>query len=357
MKTKRLMFFLMLVIGALFLSACTGQPLANNWPGLAADANRAYLSAGSFIYAVDLESGKEVWRYPEEADNGTLFYARPTLTEDGQLLIGSVGNNHILVNLDAATGKENWAEPFSGAKGAWVASPLVIDGTIYAPNTDGFLYILDGDGNQAADPVELGGSLWSAPVTDGNLLYVTSLDHHLHILNPANGASGDPVDLGGAIPGSPVLSEDGVYIGSFTSNVEFVTPNGDHEVIATASNWIWGTPALDGETLYYADLSGFVYSLDLPTGRQNWDAVQPDGPVAASPLVVGEQIYIATEEGTFFALDRAGSILWDKETGGKIYTTPVFSGELILVAPYQAEFSLAAYDVEGKQAWTFTPEN
>jgi len=29
---------------------------------------------------------------------------------------------------------------------------------------------------------------------------------------------------------------------------------------------------------------------------------------------------------------------------------------LILVAPYQADFSLAAYDLEGRQAWTFTPE-
>jgi len=29
---------------------------------------------------------------------------------------------------------------------------------------------------------------------------------------------------------------------------------------------------------------------------------------------------------------------------------------LILVAPYQAEFVLAAYDAQGKQAWTFTPE-
>ena len=347
----------MLAAGALLLSACTGQPLANNWPGLAADTERAYLSSGPFIYAVDLETGNEVWRYPEEADNNTLFYARPTLTEDGQILVGSVGNNHILVSLDAATGSANWAEPFSEAKGAWVASPLVVDGNIYAPNTDGFLYILDRDGNQAADPVELGGSLWSAPVTDGNLLYVTSLDHYLHILNPSNGASGDPVNLGGAIPSSPILSEGGVYVGSFTSNIEFVTPRGDHEVIATASNWVWGTPALDGETLYYADLSGYVYSLDLPTGRQNWGAIQPDGPVAASPLVVGDQIYIATEEGTFFVLDRDGKIVWDKVTGGKIYTTPVLAGELILVAPYQAEFALAAYDTAGRQAWTFAPEN
>jgi glucose dehydrogenase len=76
----------------------------------------------------------------------------------------------------------------------------------------------------------------------------------------------------------------------------------------------------------------------------------------ASPLVVDDQIYVAAESGSFIALDRDGKIVWEKTPGGKIYTTPVLSGDLILVAPYQAEFALAAYDLDGKQAWTFNPE-
>lgn len=357
MKTKRLMLFFMLALGALFLSACTGQStVVNTWPGLSADGERAYLSSGSFIYAVNVQTGAEVWRYPAEADANYIFFATPVLTEDGQLLIGSEGKNHAFISLNPETGKENWAEPFLGAKGKWVASPLIVNETIYAPNTDGFLYILGLDGQPVTDPIELGGSLWSAPVTDGTYLYVASLDHHVHVINPSAGTSGEPVDLGGAVPASPVVGDGGVYVGSFASNIEFITPDGDHDILATASNWVWGTPALDGETLYYADLSGNIYSLDLASGSQNWGTVQPDGPIAASPLVVGEQIYIATEEGTFYALDREGRIAWEKVTGGKIYTTPVLSGDLILVAPYQAEFALAAYDADGKQAWTFTPE-
>ncbi len=356
MKTKRLLLFFLLVLGAVILSACSGRPLSNNWSGLAADAQRAYISSGSFIYAVDVQNGKEVWQYPAEADTKLLFYATPILTADGQLLIGSAGTNHPFISLNPETGKENWTESFTGAKGAWMASPLILNETIYAPNTDGFLYTLDLSGKQVADPIQLGGALWATPSTDGALLYVTSLDHHLHVIDPAQGAINETIDLGGAAPGSPAIGADGVYIGSFASTVEFVQSNGQHEVIATADNWIWGTPALDGETLYYADLDGIIYSLDLATGSQNWDALQPDGPVVASLLVVGDQIYVATESGSFFALDRDGKIIWEKTPGGKIYTSPVISGDLILVAPYQAEFSLAAFDAEGKQAWTFTPE-
>ncbi len=357
MNTKRLILISLLALGSLILSACAGgQGVSNNWHGLTADAERAYIANGSFIYAVDLKTGKEAWHYPAEADSKLMFYATPVLTSDGQLLIGSAGTKHPFVSLDPATGKEKWAESFTENKGAWLASPLVYNDKIYAPNTDGFLYIIDMNGKQAADPIELGGALWSAPATDGSLLYVTSLDHHFHMVNPATGVANESIDLGGAAPSSPVVGNDGVYAGSFASTIEFIKSDGKHEVIATTENWIWGSPLLDGETLYYADLSGKVFSLDLASGNQNWDVVQPDGPVVASLLIAGDQIYVATEAGTLVALDREGNTVWEKTVGGKIYTTPVISGDLILVAPYQAEFVLAVYDTEGKQAWTFVPE-
>lgn len=360
MNMRKISLLSLLVLGAFVLSACTGQAAVNTWPGLAADAERAYLSTGSAIYAVDLKTGKEVWHYPESGDAKHVYFATPVLTEDGQLLIGSQGTENAFVSINAATGKENWAEPFAGAKGIWVASPLVFNNRIYAPNTDGFLYILDMEGKPAADPIELGGALWSAPSTDGKLLYVVSLDHHLHVIDPETNTLTKPVDIGGAIPNSPFVTEDGAYVGSFASNIQFVTPNGKSEVLAEATNWVWGTPVLDGETLYYADLDGNVFSFDTVSGKQNWSEKKLDGPIVASPLVLSDQIYFATEEGKVFALDKKAAIVWDKEPGGEdanIYTTPVAAGDLILVAPYKGDVLLAAYDAAGKQAWTFTPEN
>ena len=360
MNMKKISLISLLVLGVFVLSACSSRTAVNTWPGLAADSARAYLANGSEIYAIDLKTGKEAWHYPESADAKHVYFATPVLTEDGQLLIGSEGTNHAFVSINVETGKENWTEPFLGAQGKWVAPPLVFNDTIYAPNTDGFVYVLDLQGKSVADPIDIGGSLWSAPSTDGKLLYIASLDHHLHIIDPAtNTTVGEPVDLGGAAPSSPVVTADGAYVGSFTSNIQFIKPNGNHDTVAEAANWVWGTPALDGDTLYYADLDGNVFSFDTASGNQNWTEIKPDGPIVASPLVVGDQIYVATEAGTFFALDKDAKIAWEKDPGGdaaNIYTTPVASGDLILVAPYKGDSLLAAYDAAGKQAWTFTPE-
>jgi outer membrane protein assembly factor BamB len=205
------------------------------------------------------------------------------------------------------------------------------------------------------DSVDLGGALWSQPATDGQLLYVTSLDHHFHVVDLASREIVETIDLGGAIPGSPTAGPAGVFVGSFSKKLEVIT-GGDHHTLAEAGNWIWGAPALEGETLYYADLDGSVYSLDLATGRQNWAGVKPDGPIVASPVVTGEQIIVVTEAGSVVALDQNGRNAWDRVLGGKIYSTPVLSGGLILVAPMGAEYSLYALDKEGKIAWNYKPE-
>ncbi len=353
MNKNRFILIISLALGALFLSAC-GSPV-NTWPGLAADAQNAYLANGTIVYAVDLENGVEVWHYPQDPDNKLLFYAPPMLTPDGQLLIGSAGSSHAFLSLDPLTGRENWATPFTGADDTWVAAPLVVGDLIYAPNSDGNLYILELDG-QLIDTLELGGALWSQPVSDGNLIYVASLDHKLHVIEAGTHVVLETIDMGGAIPGGVTLDTEGVYVGSFASRVEFVGSDGTRQTLAETKDWVWGAPALDGETLYFADLTGNVYSLDLPSGRQNWGEVIPDGPITPSPLVVGEQIIVVTESGTVFTLDRDGNIVWDTPLDGKLYTQAVNSGELVLVAPFQGDSLLIALDLEGRQAWSFKPE-
>lgn len=365
---KKFVLVIMILLGAVLLSACAGGATrGTSWPGLATDGNLAYLADGPFVYAVSLGDGREIWRYPGERNNKLVFYSTPVITPDGLVIVGSAGTDYSLIAIDPNDINPDTNSPFevwkfTGAKDHWVAPPLVVNDKLFAVNSDGNLYIIDlQNQNSAKDAtvIELDGRLWAQPTTDGERVYITSLDHSVFAVNAETHAVVWHEDLNGAVPGSVVLGEDDVlYAGSLASQLERFDPStGNHQSVLDAENWVWSTPSLDGDTLYFADVDGNVYSFNTTTGKLNWTPVKPDGPITASPLVREDHILIATESGSIFALDRDGKVLWTQEVGGKIYTTPIAAGDLTIVAPLETEFYLAALDLNGRQVWTFTPEN
>ncbi len=363
---KKLLFISMILLGAVLLSACTGGAVrGSSWPGLTAHGDVAYLADGPLVYAVNLKDGKELWHYPEKGGSKQVFYSTPVVTPDGLVIVGSAGTDHSLIAInpndispETKSPVEAWT--FTGAKDHWVAAPLIIDNLLFAPNSDGNLYVLDlSDGNstkQAVKTVQLSGRLWAQPVTDGKRVFVTSLDHSVFGIDLQTYEYWHE-DLAGAIPGSPAIGSDGMlYIGSLAGQLEKFDPaTGDHQSALDAKNWIWSTPVVNGDALYFGDLEGNFYSLNASTGGLNWAPLQPDGPITASPLVLGDNILLAAESGSIFEINKDGqSKLWS-QPGGSIYTTPVLAGDLILVAPLGADNYLYAFGQDGHQAWVFTP--
>jgi len=365
---KKLIIVTMILFGAVFLSACAGGAVRGmSWPGLAADGQTAYLADGPFVYAVNLSDGRELWRYPGSRNGKLTFYSPPAITPDGLVIVGSAGTDHSLIALNPADLNPDTKAPveawkFSGAKDHWVAAPLVLNNKLFAVNSDGNLYILDlQDGQSVKDAtvVKLDGRLWSQPTTDGERVYVTSLDHSVIAVNAETNEVVWHEDLGGAVPGSAVLGADGMlYVGSLASKLEKFDPaTGNHQPVLDAENWIWSTPSLDGDTLYFGDVDGNFYSFNTSSGKLNWKPVKPDGPITASPLVQNDHVLITTESGSIFAVGNDGKVLWTQQIGGKIYTTPVAAGDLTVVSPLETDFYLAALDANGRQVWTFTPKN
>ncbi|HEY6072519.1 MAG TPA: PQQ-binding-like beta-propeller repeat protein, partial [Anaerolineales bacterium] len=257
MNTKRVTLILLTLMAALVLSSCAGGAAArgSSWPGLAADAETAYLSDGAQIFAVRLSDGTELWKYPAKADAKTSFYATPALLGDGRLVIGSAGTDHCLyvidtTKVDAATQSPAATCIFSAAKDRWIAAPLVVENTVYAPNNDGVLYVVDLSASKLLWSLQIGGGghLWAAPVINGQTLYISSLDHFVYAIDTVSHKVLNKKDLSGSVTSAPAISADGktLYVGSFASKV-FALDAANLNILweKPTQGWAWGTPALN----------------------------------------------------------------------------------------------------------------
>lgn len=384
--SKKFLFLSAALLALILLSGCTGGSVrGNTWPGLAAANDVAYLADGAFVYAVDLQDGSELWHYPAERSQKYIFYTTPYITSNGLVIVGSSGSSFSLLALDPSRIDSSTKSPavewsFSDVRNHWVAAPLAIDDRLYAPNSDGNLYVLNLSNGQLIQTVDLADDLWAQPVTDAKNLYISTLDHSMIALDKDTLQVLWQEDLGSAITSPPMLASDGnLYVGSFASSLEAFNPaNGNNESVEKTIDWVWGTPGQVGDNLYFGDLSGNFYSYNLETGKYNWNPItlKPDNwapnssdapdeskltAITASPIAVNDMILVATESGAIYQVDMDGNQeLWggqQQQPGGKIYTTPVLAGDLVLVSPMTSDAFLYAYDLNGDQKWAFKPAN
>ncbi len=360
MKKIRLLTFLILtVLLGTALSACTGAGAISNWPGVLVDSgsDTAYLASSQFIYAVNLANGTERWRYPEKAQTGLSFYAAPALTSDGQLIAGSYENK--LYSINPNSRQQNWV--YDAAKDKYVAQPLVVDSTVYAPNTDKHLYALDKTGGllwKASGEH----AFWSTPVTDGKLVYVSSMDHHVYAFDPGTGKQvWTSADLGGAMTGKVALDPAGkIYVGTLGSKMMALDAASGKVLWQTpAKGWVWAGPLIAGDQVIFDDLDGNVYSLNASDGQVKWQ-VQPDKgnnrEITSAPVATKDTLYFASQSGTLYAVDLAtGNPRWNKSIGGQIYSDLVLAGDKILVAPMNFSAALVLADQTGNITWSYTP--
>ena len=330
--------------------------MATSWPGLLANDRQVYLAYNQHVYAIDLATGMEVWRFPVEADAKKTFFAAPSLTVDGQLIVG--GYDNTLYSLNRDTGSVLWS--FTEAKDRYIGSPLVVEESIFAPNAGKQLFALNTEGRFLWS-FESQSAHWTRPATDPDCqcIYLSSMDHRIYSIDAQTGRlKWMTDDLGGAIVGTPAYDSRGVlYTGTFANEVVAVDAGNGAVLWRTPTNgWVWGGPVLADEALFFGDLSGTLYAADPQTGEITW-SIQVDGRISASPLVTQDTIYFNTENGSLYAVGNDSSFVWPqpKLIGGKLYTTPVLAGDTLLVATVGSEQLLYALDLNGNQKWTFVP--
>lgn len=369
MKTSRLAILFTLALLSAFLTACSGA-VSESWPGVTVAGDSVYLSYANHIYQVGLADGIERWRFPAEANNKTTYYAPVVLSEDNQLLIGSY--DHVFYSIAPGGAQVNWT--FTEAKDRYIGQALVLGDQVFVGSADGNLYAIGLNGSLRWK-YATGHAIWGAPVSDGKVVYVASMDHYIYALDPQSGELiWKTEDLGGQLVAQPALSAEGVlYIGAFGSRTE--NPERSSRMVAVDSasgkikwstptrGWVWATPLLKDNVLYFGDNEGFVYALDATEGKVLWSrqlSADANRAIIGAPAILGERLYVGTKAGLLYILKLAQgepAIASPVQIGGQIMAGLVAVEDKILVAPSGLESALLlAVNSDGITQWSYLPE-
>ncbi len=349
MKNNRRFTVLSLLILVALLAGCTGVPTGTNWPAVGASSDVAYLSNANSVYAIQLNNGSLMWKYPAETSR-IMFYAPPIVTTDGQVIVGDYTKT--LYSINPKNGNTNWQ--FTQAEGRYVASVLATSDTIYAPNADNSIYALDMQGGLKWK-YTTGQAIWAQPASSGGIVYVNSLDHFLYALKATDGSLVWKTDLKGPMVSSPVMGDGLVYTGMLDNGlVALRSDTGEIAWETPTDGAVYGTPVLKDGKLYLADLSGNIYCVFAEDGTVDW-RINSGGNIAAGPVLIDGGVVFTSEEGVVTAYDFNGTVLWPRTITGQLNASPVVSNGIILVTAYQGDNLLTAFSFNGDQKWAFNP--
>jgi outer membrane protein assembly factor BamB len=285
------------------------------------------------LYALDLASGAEKWKYKAGPIKAPPAFA------DGRVFVGdSDGMFHCV---DAAKGTKVWTFETGGeiTSGANFAA----DAVLFASH-DETVYCLNREGKERWKYKTEGPVYGALAVIDGRT-FVAGCDSQLHVLDLAKGTQLASVDLGGQSGATAALEGNHLYVGTMTNQFEaidckkaevawtfqpakrprefyasaavtdkyVVTGSRDRHVWALdrkagTEAWSFATkgnvdasPVVAGDRVYAPSMDGNLYVLELATGKLVQKVVL-DSPVAASPAVAGGRLIVGTTKGTLYCL-------------------------------------------------------
>lgn len=244
------------------------------------------------------------------------------------------------IALDKNTSELKWESVLPGEHilhGQW-SNPAygVVNGQaqVYMPGGDGWLYALE---------AETGKLLWKFDCNPKDSVW----------------------ELGGRgtrnnLVGTPVFFDNRVYIGvgqdpehgEGLGHLWAVDATGKGDVTETHAVWNLGnedynrtvsTVAIQDGMLYAADLSGFVYGVDLATGKAHWK-YDTFAAIWGSPFVGDGKVIVGDEDGDVAVLKagREMELLFEVNMGSAVYTSPVFENGVLYLATRNRLFAFEA---------------
>lgn len=306
-------------------------------------------SADGRLYALDRRSGRERWRF----DAATAVNGSPAVV-DGTVYFTDQGST--LYAVEAASGRPRWrveagadmAFPWGYESGdLYASSPTVVGRTVYFGAGDGKVYAVRMSDGAVLWSSQTGGRIRSTPAVADEKVFVGSADGIVYALDAEDGsevwshategaelASGEFGFDRRTVQSSPAVAGGTVFVGArdgFLYALDAATGERrwrfDHEV-----SWVNSSPAVARGLVFAGTSDGqFIQAVDATSGAERW-RVTSAGIVWTSPLVVGDELYVAEGAGRIRALDAgSGEERWSAWVGGRVFGSPVVDDRVLFV--------------------------
>ena len=276
------------------------------------------------LYALDLDSGAELWRF----ETGSEVRSSPSIFGNTVYFGDESGTFYAL---DVESGSEQWSYQTGGGI---VSAANYADGLLVFGSYDNHLYAVAAADGKLVWSIETGGYINGTPaIVDGTVISV-GCDGVLRLIALKDGVLLGSIEIGAYVAASPAIREGVAYFGTYENQVLAVTLAGERR-------WAYEHPkrkfpfyssaAVTDELLVVGGRDKMVHGIDPATGAALWTH-SSGARVDSSPVIVGDRVFVGGSSGDLVALDaQSGAVVWQFETGSSIVASPsLASGRLVI---------------------------
>ncbi|MFC1910808.1 PQQ-binding-like beta-propeller repeat protein [Chloroflexota bacterium] len=362
----RIPLLILVVLSIVFSTACIGGMQPVGWAGVALSDGVIYTGTIEGRLIGIFPDGSRQWAEPlkiqssgggfgcvpslyggagcgQGSSAGVAIYGTPIVLND---LVYIAGYNGKVYAYNAKTLGQRWIYPRESYIDPIVAGMANDNDTIYVSDSSGKIIALDAATGDMKWEFQASDKVWSTPIIDGNTLYAGCFDNKLYAIDKTTGIKKWEFATGGAIQSSPLVYQNAVYFGSFDRKLYAVdAETGTEKWSFGCEKWFWAKPLAYGDTILACGLDGFAYLLDAQTGEKKAD-FNLGSPVASSPVMINENVFIATHGGSIFKLNTTNDNIRVIATVDTQVNAPLSANDKILYVHTSSSLTIHPIDIE-----------
>jgi outer membrane protein assembly factor BamB len=274
--------------------------------------------------------GDQPWFF----QTGKGIFSTPIIDAEGTIYVGSADHKFYALYPD---GSEKWHFQSGEIIDSAGALPADGPGTVLVPSGDGYLYRLSTkDGREVwrfdarQSPRASYNNWFEANVSIGpdGTIYAGNTNFNYYAISPDGGLKWT-YETGANAWSAAALGPDGtIFWGSCDTFFHAVSSEGKQKWKRRTLGFIAASVAVgkDG-TLYAGSFDSNFYALDPKTGKTRWKFKTSDHIYSSAALVETgdrtELIIFGSADGILYALNRAGKLQWQYDSGAPIRSSPV----------------------------------